>query len=347
MYVCNMHVVQRASGPRYSRDDAALLVADWLCDAPTHIPLVVGASGMGKTAVLTSGVKRAAARLSASIVFVPGGMVASEGHLVALLTGRRPERAHLTDSTLSAAIDARVAAEKRRCLILAIDDFDILLYKRQHLAEALAQALGQTRLRLAASAGTDAQGRIAGRNRPLSQVPNVTIHTLVLSTLAPAAARRLAIRRNSILSPSIVDRIVDLAGGHPAAIVFLSRLLRAVSETDGSWQEAAHSLLTGAAEFAGSVYSGPWASLGPQQRAIIAALAAHQAPVGAAQLAGTLVLSPSHISAQLTRLRAEGLLVQAARGRFAVSPLLAQWIGRRGSPAVAELPHPTALARGL
>jgi hypothetical protein len=50
-----------------------------------------------------------------------------------------------------------------------------------------------------------------------------------------------------------------------------------------------------------------------------------------------LVLSPSHVSAQLTRLGDEGLVYRLeARGRFAVAPLLASWIRTRATRGQAD-----------
>jgi DNA-binding transcriptional ArsR family regulator len=120
--------------------------------------------------------------------------------------------------------------------------------------------------------------------------------------------------------------VIREAGGHPAAIVFLSRLL---TLHQAATPKVA-SLLDQAAEFAGAVYAEPWAMLGPQQRAILWHLASSRVSASAAEIASALCLPASQVSAQLTRLSSAGLLSGSRqRGRHAVAPLLARWIARR------------------
>ena len=84
-------------------------------------------------------------------------------------------------------------------------------------------------------------------------------------------------------------------------------------------------------ELAGSVYAEAWSALGPQQRAILWHVStAPEATQSIARLADSLCLHPSHVSAQLTRLRDEGLVVRnQLRGQYTVAPLLARWILER------------------
>ena len=97
-------------------------------------------------------------------------------------------------------------------------------------------------------------------------------------------------------------------------------------------------LLDRAAEFAGAVYAEAWATLGPQQRAILWHLARAEAPVAAVEISPALALPVSQISAQLTRLVLSGLLSPASqRGRYTVAPLLARWIERRATRDAARL----------
>ena len=312
------------------REDAASTLAAALCESPSMIPLIVGAIGMGKTTVLGSGVRQAARKLGVPVHFIPGEVVASEGHLASLLRDQLSVRGHTATAQLHVEVDDALGAlASTSPAILAIDDLDVLFFKRQRIAKAITHALRSTSLRLAGSVGTDALERIIGRERPLTHTPNRFVRMIRLGTLSTAAAKRLALRRNSALSRGHVERIACLAGGHPAAVVFLSRLMRLAPAKGPSTNESGFAVLSNAGEFAAAVYSEPWASLGPQQRAIIAQLGSLDRPASAGELAESLSLSPSHISAQLTRLRAEGLVTQVRRGRFAVAPLLAKWLAHR------------------
>src|SRR5690606_9316082 len=105
-----------------------------------------------------------------------------------------------------------------------------------------------------------------------------------------------------------------------------------------------------AAEFAGAVYAEPWASLGPQQRAILSRFEGDAAPISTSDLADATDLPASQVSSQLTRLVSDGLVRRTAyRGRFSIAPLLAKWISLRVArgavPHAVAVPHHAHSAR--
>lgn len=288
--------------------------------------LIAAAAGMGKTSFLETCVRHVSRKVR--VVFVSGSVLASEGHFVHVL------RASTNQSTAEhrdwkSGLSAFFADAAGGPLILAIDDFDQLAYKRDELTKILATTASDPNgaLLLLTSACSTVD-RIIGVGRPFANV----LTTVTIEPLDKMAAERLMQLRAPTLPPAARSFVAQQADGHPGAIVFVSRIVEALL-MGGDGFDAVRALAS-ATEFAGAVYAEPWSALGPQQRAILWHLSSVRSEVtSVTQIARTLVLQPSHVSAQLARLVDEGLIRRDGRGAYAIAPLLANWIVARGARA--------------
>jgi len=319
-----------------------------------NVALVLAPPGFGKSSVLSAAAALSARRLGARVVWVSGAVVASERHLARLLfSGGGPDpvqddgKGSNDSGERCAAITSLEAAftaleKSREPVVVAIDDLDELVFKREGLAEQLAQLAFSGAVHLMASCKPAGGRRLMAQQHPFAAA--VVAHggriaSTSLSALNDEAAHALIRRRAPRLSEATTQVIIDAAGGHPTALVFLSRLTE-LRVRDPSLRSAIPNaarlpeLFARAAEFAGAVYAEAWAALGPQQRAVIWQLSTSTGPTTAADIAQSLALSPSHVSAQLTRLVGDGLVSRTGiRGQFVIAPLLAEWIVRRAARA--------------
>jgi hypothetical protein len=291
---------------------------------------------MGKTALLRS-ISRITARASgARTVWLSGAVIASEGHFTdALLNaiGIFPATNEPWDRSLREAF--RVMRHARRAharTVLILDDVDELVFKREGLLGLIAEELGRSKaILLIATTRPSAVPRLTRPGRPLAS----SFTVVRLRPLGVREARALVRRRVPTIEGATVDWIIECAGGHPAALVFLSRLVDLVGDAS-----LAAPFLDRAAEFAGAAYADQWAALGPQQRAVIWQLSlspAARATLG--DLAIKLHLSASHVSAQVTRLMADGLVERSGRrGEYRVPTLFASWVVQRAVRSVVAVP---------
>lgn len=355
MYVCNMDVV----GSILPGDPVVARITEALASSASDraaVGLVVGAPGFGKSSVLAAAASAIARRTRRVVIWVSGAVVASEGHLARLLASALAPvptssagTAPLEESvSLETALRRLTRAPQR--ILLAIDDFDALVFKRERVAEQLGHAVASgDEVQLLASCHPAARDRLTAATHPFAAAVGGPIICVTITPLDPAAASSLIRRRTPSLSTAATRRVIAAAGGHPAALVYLSRLLglraqqNAPAASDGAGEcrvggtgddrpDAPRGFFNDAAEFAGAVYAESWAALGPQQRAILWQLGMSTTPASAADIAHAIELPASHVSAQLTRLVAEGLVRRTEpRGHFDVAPLLAQWIARRAA----------------
>ncbi len=288
--------------------------------------LIVAAPGLGKTSFLEACVRHV--RQREQVVFVSGSVLASEGHLVHVLhtSTKQPTAEH---RDWKSGLRAFLTGGAGHPLILAVDDFDQLAYKRDELTKILAAAAtdpnGALLLLTCARSTVD---RIVGVGRPFANV----LTTVSIDPLDEIAAERLIQLRAPALSAAARAFVVHQAGGHPGAIVFVSRIVESLLKDSDRFD--AIRALASATEFAGAVYAEPWRALGPQQRAILWHLSSVRSEAASVtHIARALVLQPSHVSAQLARLVDEGLIRRDGRGAYAIAPLLASWIVARGARA--------------
>jgi DNA-binding transcriptional ArsR family regulator len=283
--------------------------------------LISAAPGMGKTSFLEASVRNV--RRPDRVVFVSGSVVASEGHFVQVLqaSAKRPS---IDRRDWRSGLRAFLTQHGKERLVLAIDDFDQLAYKRDELARVLADALSSPDPTLFLLTGARSTvDRIVGSGRPFANL----LTTVTIEPLDEAAAERLIRLRAPGLTNASRSFVVRETGGHPGAIVFLSRVVESTLVGSEFDERKALSLAT---ELAGAVYAEPWSVLGPQQRAILWHLSSAGKNSSVTDIAHDLVLQPSHVSAQLARLVEEGLIRRDGRGSYAIAPLLARWIVTRG-----------------
>lgn len=305
--------------------------------------LIAGASGMGKTSLLASCVRHV--RQRGRVVSISGSVLASEGHFVHVLHSSMPQLT-AEHRDWKSGLRALLAGSPGHPLILAIDDFDQLAYKRDELGRILAaSATDRVGVLLLLTGARSTVDRITGTGRPFASV----LTTVLIEPMDEAAAENLIRLRTPGLSQAARMFVVRQAGGHPGAIVFLSRIVESIFK-EGDRFDASQAL-SYASEFAGAVYAEPWSALGPQQRAILWHLSSVQAEsASATHIARELVLQPSHVSAQLARLVDEGLIRRDGRGAYAIAPLLASWIvarGPRASIMTDSADQPCARSRGV
>jgi hypothetical protein len=231
-------------------------------------------------------------------------------------------------------------------LVLAIDDFDAFAFKREQAACQILRLVGIARtIRFIATCCPTAGSRFSSDGHPITAALRAVggcLRMITIDALDERAALALIRCRAPDLSRATARAIIREAAGHPSALVFLSRIAelggpsKSAPREIGTSNKSVTSLIERAAEFAGAVYAEPWAGLGPQQRAILWHLGVAKAPVTASAVAESLALSASHVSAQLSRLVAEGLVTRGARrGQFSVAPLLARWITDRAARSPA------------
>jgi len=275
--------------------------------------------------VLSSTAKKAQASLLLETIWIDGGIVASEGHLAALLASAGS--INRSDASLEALIE-EMTSEGRGPTLLVIDNLDSLVFKRERVTRALATFLesgsGQ---RILASCHPAAADRMVGGKGPFAAVAGRT-STFTLMPLTDDEAEDLVRRRAPRLSAGVSDMVISAAGGHPAALVFLSRM----AEVGVDSELEAGAFFDRAAEFAGAVYAESWAHIGPQQRAILFQITRFGGSASMAEIAQALALPPSHVGAQMSRLVTDGLVLRPAmRGRYEIPMLLARWIERRAT----------------
>ena len=334
-----------------STDQITLRAANTIVPAGANsnrLGLILGLPGFGKTSLLTAAAGTAARLLGGRVVWISGSIVASERHLLGVLPRELLELVGEDED-----VARHVSDNNQRPCVLAIDDIDALVFKRDGIADLLTELLTRQRnLRLLVSSHPSAAQRFVSASGWLRRLANdigSPIESVSIALLDHESAHSLIRRREPELSNEIAERIIAATGGHPAALVFLSRLARLYdsSARDGvatrsrsvrlpakpqPTQRELADLVVWAGEFAGAVYAESWAALGPQQRAILWQLARSDSPKSASEIATTIKLTASHVSAQLSRLVVDGLVQRVkSRGQFSVSPLLASWIGRRAT----------------
>jgi DNA-binding transcriptional ArsR family regulator len=341
-----MDVLPTAGDPLVER--AADTVTRARGGLPNRIGIIAAPPGFGKTSLLIAAAELAAHRLATRTIWINGSVVASEQHLARLLAPgiTLPN----TSAALSTSAAEKDAADDR--LLIAIDDIDALVFKREGIATLIGHLLVRNReARLLASCHPAAAERFLSPPGWLSMVSSLMSAPIPIVSVGPLdddAALALVRRREPGLTDHAARAILVAAGGHPAALVFLSRL--AVLRVGEAVRPTLHydappgerrtngepdgiaGLVDWAAEFAGAVYAEAWAALGPQQRAILWQLARREVPTSASDVASAIDLTASHVSAQLTRLGGDGLVRRTSiRGQFTVAPLLARWIARRAA----------------
>lgn len=333
VYVCNVHVSTRERNP------LAQIISE-LSSQNNECPkaiLIAGATGFGKTSLLRAIATAAAVVSHRRTVWINGGVVGSKDHLKRLIDNQLDGVIAVTNVG-----SAKTQVAHNREVLFVVDDLDALIFKREAVAIELCSILRQPEaVSLVATGSANALSRIAGRGhifgKCLAQMhAAVAIHRI--QPLPAGEARALIERRRPGLSERAVNEIIGAAGGHPAALVFLSKLTAlqgdVVPALDiGSSQM--RDMILRASEFAGAVYAEAWTHLGPQQRAILWQFAVVREPTTASRLAANLGLSASHVSAQLSRLRSDGLIRRSRkRGHFSVAPLLANWVHMRASRTI-------------
>lgn len=281
------------------------------------VVLVTGAPGMGKSSVI--GAVARALRQDLGTAWISGEVIASEEHTAVLLA-----TALGVDHTPGEQLESVCRRFERSSVLLVVDDLDALVFKREQIARALADLVeGDSGVRILASCHPGAVDRLTGPGTPFGSVPSGPA-VVGLGYLDNDSAQRLVRRRAGRLAEPLIERVIEWGGGHPAALVFLSRLAEVSTVTDMD------EFFERAAEFAGAVYAEAWASLGPQQRAILWRLATAGGTAATAEIADDIRLPASHVGAQLSRLVMDGMAKRTGeRGRYAVTPLLARWIERR------------------
>ena len=293
----------------------------------TKVVLIAGPSGFGKTSVLRAAAELAAAKLEANVLWVPGGIVASEDHLSRLAASAAGGVGAVESARGLRALFEYLSSPNHR-FILSIDDLDLLAFKRQSIVEILRTAIDRaTNLRLLASCRPESAARLTKQmdDRGSSRRAH-SVQVRILTPLGEMEALSLIRKRVPTLSPKQEKAILSEAGGHPAALVFLGRL--AELRPDARVSE----LLAFAADFAGAIYAEGWAALGPQQRAIVWELSLAGEVMTAADISQRLLVPPPQVSSQLTRLVNEGFVLRAnVRGRFGIVPLLARWVTKRAN----------------
>lgn len=288
--------------------------------------LVAGAPGMGKSSVIQAAAHLVSREHGFHQAWISGEVVASEEHTAALLAA-----ALGVERTLAEPLESVCRRLPRQSVLLVVDDLDALVFKRERIARALAALVGGDRgVRILASCHPGAVERLTTADGPLANVADGAA-VVTLGYLDDSSARQLVRRRAPRLSEPTIERVVVSAGGHPAALVFLSRMAEVSTDT------AVDALFERAAEFAGAVYAESWASLGPQQRAILWCLATVDGAASTGDIAERIGLPASHVGAQLSRLVTDGMARRTGeRGRYAVAPLLARWIELRATRANHE-----------
>lgn len=290
--------------------------------------LIAAPPGFGKTSVLRAASRSAAAILGADVVWIPGGIVASDGHLSRLLT-RGTQSTDTAGEITNLRLACKALGNHRRRVVIAIDDFDVLAFKRESISLALGRLTAQSmNVRLMASCRPEWSSRLVMPGHPFADAAlrggEIVVHSL--APLDDNEALALIRRRAPSFPTEHALAVIAEAGGHPAALVFLSRL--AVLRPEATLAD----ILIFAAEFAGAVYTEGWASLGPQQRAIVWELSTTSRAMTAAEIARSLDVPSAQVSSQLSRLVNEGLVLRTqARGQFTVARLLARWVSRRAN----------------
>ena len=303
-------------------------------EAGARIVFIAGAPGVGKTSALAAAARRLEAEGESVSLWVSGGVVASEGHLTQLLLNGLEdglERGSRSPRPSLEAVCKRIAGDGKHPRTLAIDDFDTLIFKRESVAAAVRRTvLGRTPVRLLATCRPSALDRLIAT--PVLAHREGEVTSVTIGGFDTVAARDLIRRRAPLLSAEATTAVIADAGGHPAALVYLARIAELRVDGDNRSEGSLGDLFERAAEFAGAVYAESWALLGPQQRAILWQLGSLSCPATAAEVAGRIALSASHVSAQITRLIAEGLVHRTdVRAHFGVAPLLARWIAKRST----------------
>jgi DNA-binding transcriptional ArsR family regulator len=336
-------------------------------DGVTRALLIAGAPGFGKSSMLSAVTRLISRRNGDVILRVSGRVIASEGHLARLLlesSGSEAGRSGPSPSRSLESVFASLCGAPNRRVLLAVDDVDALLFKREQLARLLARTVVvNSQIRLVATCHPAARNRLTSPHHPFASQIGMALRVTTLEALNENAATALLKRRAPQLPSDILPQVIRAAGGHPAALVYLGRLaeLWGTGETWRAQCAAAETrslakrvsmiapatfqeFLERASEFAGAIYAEPWSALGPQQRAILWSLASSNESASAAAISERIELTPSHVSAQLTRLVDDGLVRRThVRGQFALAPLLSSWIVGRATP---ELPGSDSSGRG-
>jgi len=302
---------------------------------------VAGAPGFGKSSVLVAALRQLQVTTKLTPVWVSGGSIASEAHLVSVIT-KALHRLEWANRSLGYLCDRLVEAQPP--IVMAIDDFDTLVFKRERMAGTLGSILSRNPAnRVVASLRAGVKDRFMSSSHPFLAALGDRAIAVTLQPLDYQSAVELIRRRTPRLSSQVTRALIAAAGGHPAALVYLARL----AELRESDERSVESLVVTASEFAGAVYAESWASLGPQQRAILRELSTHSTAT-AADVARAINLPASQVSAQITRLIADGLARrEEQRGHHSVAPLLARWIDRRAIRSAPVAVSPTQAVHRL
>src|SRR5205823_3460982 len=137
-------------------------------------------------------------------------------------------------------------------VLLAIDDFDLLIFKRKHVGSTIGETLAAgPAVRLLATCHPATRDRLA-TTHAFARCLVGEVATVTIGTFDTSAARELVGRRAPRLSVEQCAAVIAEAGGHPAALVYLARLAEFLLG-DKSQNDPAvlANLFESAAEFAG------------------------------------------------------------------------------------------------
>lgn len=291
----------------------------------------LGPMGIGKTSLLLEGARRIKARYGeqAIAIVIFGAEISNEMHFLEKVRNQLsiPQKRFVQWQDLGEYIFEHVANHIEKLVILMIDDFDELTYKRKNLIHFLRkqyQSLKNLLLFMTLSSRAKQIDKIFGYKEAFhGQLLIKTIGELPL-----AEANHLIDKLSSgRFSEPVKDEIIALSESEP----FLIQLLCKGSEREAEVQ----GILAETLAFSSPFFKEVWKDLSSQQRAILQEMEQKDSAATPTEIALKISVEPKNIITQFQRLM-DLRIVKKTDGRYMLKPLLKEWLTFRQKQTRSE-----------
>lgn len=302
----------------------------------------VGAAGIGKTSLLLEGARRIEAQYGeqAIAIVIFGGEISNEMHFLEKVQKQLSEAlfrknldSHLGESIqkkrfvqwqdLGEYLFEHVADGVEKLVILMIDDFDELAYKKDtfiHFLRKQYQSKKNLLLFMTLSSSSRQVEKIFGYKeafhgqlliKKIDKLTKADAHQLI---------DKLSCRR---LSESVKEQIITLSEGEPFFIQLLCKATVSSDEIGSSLDKL--SLLSEAFTLSSPFFKEVWKDLSSQQRAILVEMAFYDGAVSPTEIAQKISVEPKNIITQFQRLT-DTKMVKKTEDGYILKPLLKEWL---------------------
>ena len=292
----------------------------------------IGASGIGKTSLLLEGARRIKTEYGEQtiVIVILGGETSNEMHFLEKVRNQLgiPQKGFVQWQDLGEYIFENVADGVEKLVILMIDDFDELAYKREtfiHFLRKQYQSLKNLLMFMTLSSQSRQVDKIFGYKEAF----HGQLLIKKIDGLPSAEANQLIDKLTCWrFSEAVKEQTIALSEREPFLIQLLCKgAERAeVPRCSGLLREPdLGSILSEALVFSSPYFKEMWKDLSSQQRAILREMARYDAAVTPTAIALKISIEPKNIITQFQRLM-DLKIVKKTDGEYKLKPLLKEWL---------------------